>query len=337
MKRWIGLMVACLALATVAGEPEAKAEVNTDGYAYSGGYYWYGNVAYIRELAYYWVDGYYKRSACNCYNVYTPGYWQGYYKYAVAQLKGEDAVVNALTDRMRTQNLMAKEQQRHANLLELVKATGLEGNFRFEGYFGGRQQYPPAAPYYPAAATTHGFSYQQIREDYGQRLLRDIPYDLAAQQAARTSDNSRSANDQLYGLLSAAGIDDARVREILARSSAAAQVLRATEPQPSSKVETKVNGTTTTPQPQVNLPQAQNIQAFLQLSGPAKCVGCHSGETIKGKFDVTKLPTMKATEIVKVVLPYIVSEQGEVPKCPPASSGIKPTTAAEVRQFLGGN
>jgi len=333
VKRLMGLLVACLALATMAGETQAEGVTNSDGYSYSGNYYWYNGVAYNRELAYYWVDGYYKRSACNCYNVYVPGYWQGYYKYVVAQLKGEDAVVNALTDRMRTQNLMAKEQQRHANLLELVKATGLEGNFRFEGYFGGRA-YPPLAPAYPAAATVHGYTFQQLRQDYGERLLRDIPFDLAAQQAARQSDNSRSSSDQLYSLLAGASVDDARVREILARMEAAKQVFRATEPQPSSKTETKVNGTTVTPTPQV-LPQAQ-ITEFLKLSGPAKCVTCHTGDAVKGNFDVSKLPTMKATEIVKRVLPYIVSEQGEAPKCPPAASGIKPTTAAEVRQFLGG-
>lgn len=333
MRKLLGLLVVCLGLFVVT-ETKADSVVNSDGYSYSGGYYWYGGVAYTRELAYYRVEGYYQYSSCGCYKTWVPAYLQGYWVYKVAQLKGEDAVVAALTDRMRTQNLMAKEQQRHSNLLELVKATGLEGNFTFQGYFGGRA-YPPNAPYFPAAATTHGFSFQQIRQDYGERLLRDIPYDLAAQQAARMSDNSRAANDQLYGLLSAAGIDDARVREILARAAAADKVLRATEPQSSSKTETKIEGSTPAPQPQVNLP-AQNVQAFLQLSGPAKCVGCHSNGNIKGNFDVSKVPTMKATEIVRRVIPYIVSEPNEAPKCPPASSGIKPTTAAEVRQFLGG-
>lgn len=328
VRRLLGLILACLTLALVGGDGKADGVVNSDGYSYSGNYYWSNGVAYTRELAYYWVDGYYKRSACNCYNVYVPGYWQGYYKYVRAVLKGEDAVVQALTDRMRTQNLMAKEQQRHANLLELVKVAGLEGNFRFEGYFGGRA-YPPVGLAYPPAATTHGFTFQQYHEQFGSNLLRNIPFDLLGQQAARQSDNSRSATEQLYSLLGTAAQEDGRVREVLARMEAAKQVFRATEPAPSSKTETKIEGTG--PQPQI-LPQAQ-VREFVKLSGPAKCVGCHSGADPKGGFDVTKIPTMSAEEIVLKVIPQLIARDGKPAKMPKDGP---PLTAQEVRQFLGG-
>jgi hypothetical protein len=54
---------------------------------------------------------------------------------------------------------------------------------------------------------------------------------------------------------------------------------------------------------------------------------------VEGKFDVTKVPQMSAEEIVKVVIPQLVSRNGKAPSMPKDG---QPLTAQEVRQFLGG-
>ena len=321
MKRLIGGALLALALLVVTLQAKADGMVNADGYAYSGGYFWYGNVAYTRSVSYYWVPGYYTYSSCRCYKYWNPGYYQGYFSYTVARLNSEELVVKALADRMQTQNAMAKEQQRHSNVLELVKVAGLEQNFAYSGYFGGRL----STPYSPVQGSTlYGYTYQQA-EAYGKTNL-DLLHQLQFQQAALQSQGAQTATSQANdgAILSIA--DAGRVAITNARMRAAVETFRATEPPGQLKIENKSG--VVGPEP-LHMPKLD----FLKLSGPALCVECHTGDKAKKGFQIDKLPSMSAEEIVKKVLVRLVSDDDKF-RMPPAPANR--LTADQVRQFMGG-
>lgn len=337
MKRFLGGMVLLLACLCLTSAPEAKADtvavvLNSDGYYASGGYYFLqgSNVAYIRKDNWSWVAGCYR---CG---YYSAGYWYftGYsYSPAVLTARTDRQVVlGMMSARAAAQNVMAKDAQEQANTIELIREAGFSGNFSYSGYFGGRLAMPATA--LPTSNTVWGYQYQQTSDAYGQSNP-DLYITLPAQQAARQSDNARVATDQLFAVGGVGLADFGRVALTRERARAAAGVYKATEPPPETHTTTKIGGNGGVVGP---LPAADSgvATAFLKLSGPSKCIRCHTGADAKNGFDVSRLPTMSAVEIVGKVLPQLVSEPGKRAKMPPADSGIEPLTAVEVRHFLGG-
>ena len=320
MKRLMGLVATCLLLVGATAQAEDSV-TNSDGYSHSGGYYWSGGTAYTRSVSYYWVPGYYTYSSCRCYKYWNAGYWQGFYQYTVARLNSEELVVKALADRMQTQNAMAKEQQRHSNVLELVKVAGLEQNFAYSGYFGGRL----STPYSPVQGSTlYGYTYQQA-EAYGKTNL-DLLHQLQFQQAALQTQGGQAATAQANEGANLSIGDAGRVAVLNARRLAAVETFRATEPPAQLKVEGKSG--VVGPEP-LHMPKLD----LLKLSGPALCVECHTGDKAKKGFQIDKLQTMSAEEIVKKVLVRLVSDDDKF-RMPPAPAAR--LTAEQVRQFMGG-
>ena len=149
-------------------------------------------------------------------------------------------------------------------------------------------------------ATNYGYTYQSVKEAYGQTDLNTL-----YQAAARTTQNAQSlagqAHTEFSSLVQQAGDNQARVAEILAKAQAAAIALNAANPQPSTRtVETIQNngavqsGGFQSGAIQQNAQQASSTEAEF-LANPAKvqdCLQCHGDQNPKGNFRIASWPRL---------------------------------------------
>jgi mono/diheme cytochrome c family protein len=173
----------------------------------------------------------------------------------------------------------------------------------------------------------YGYTYETLRNTYG-----DTNLNALYQQAARLTQGSQQlagqAHTEFSGLVQQAGDNQARVAEILARSAAAANALRATEPQAQTTTQTRttVTGTASaqasvatppdqgqpvdpgtgpeTPNPNVPPQQTSsglNPQQWLAQVGRPLCGGCHGAKDGKGGFAIDRYPSLSPEQRDRVI------------------------------------
>ena len=326
---WALIFVLSLVLVCIPSTVSADSVVNSDGYVYSDGFYVKDGVTYTRTDNWQWVPPCYV-----CYK-YQAGYWKFLgYTYTPVQLptakdpewRTKLLGIAAARDKAEARLRTAAIEQQH--FLEAVNALGFQGNFRLEAY--GRNPVGPTGYGNLQLSnagvngnTIYGYTYASVADAYGNTDLNAL-----YQQSSRLTQNAQTlagqANSEFSQLVSQAGSNAARVAEILAKGQAGRLVIDGIN-SPGVRVKTKGSGTVTVP--------TEANKEFLKLSGPATCVACHSGNKLEGGFDVSKITTMTADEIVGKVLPRLVSadEKKRMPK------GLPALTAEQIRQFMGGS
>lgn len=322
----------------------ADGVVNSDGYVHTDGFYVKNGISYTRDIVWYkdwsWVN------ACYVGNCYKAGYWtyvwKYYYEYTPVKLPSASdpewrtKLLAIAAARDVAEGKLRYAAQEQTSFLEAVNALGFQGNFRMEAY--GRNPMAPTnygnlqlSSAGVNGNTVYGYSYTHAVDAYGQTDLNSL-----YQQSSRLTQNAQSlagqANTEFSELVKQAGGNAARIAEILAKGEAGRKIIDGIKGSPETKTTTTITGTTSIPgSSQQGVVQASNI-SFLKLSGPATCVSCHSGKKLEGGFDISKVPSMSADEIVKKVLPRLVSSDDKF-RMP---QGLPALTAEQVRQFMGG-
>lgn len=286
---------------------------HTAWYDAGGRYYPAGSYAWLNSNWYLYGHGYYYPAKVEAPKAadYTPDWKKKLLDIAAARDKVEG--------RLRIQALD------HQTYLEALKALGLEGNFKWNGY--------GTAPVYPNAGATHtygynnagsvnlgnfgangntiyGYSYSSIKDVYGDTNLNSL-----YQQAARLTQNAQQlagqATTDFSDLVGKEGENRARVAEILAKAQAAKAALDAATPQTRTREESRVfsfsavsdgnggvkvvpiegNGAAAQPAAVTGEAQQFRVQA---------CAACHSGANKKGGFDIASYPTLNLEQKAKV-------------------------------------
>lgn len=312
--------------------PPAQAEfpvgyVNADNYSYAGNGVWSLNgQSYTRSL--YQDVGYW-----NCGSYYAGKYYYRYKEYTPPASYTPPALPsyddpnfeNKLLDIAKQRDLFEGQNRlhalKHATRIELVRAMGLEGNWKWNGYGtappypsgslgGSYQQYQQRQMPYELtytnygvqANTQYGYSYNTIAQLYGTTDLNQL-FQQAAQLTAGAQKLSGDATTGFHGLVGAEGEKRAKVAEILARGQMADQVIRAlTAPGELSKgYSLKVGpGPTIEKQDDQVAPEVK-LQTRTQWENlvVSKCASCHgkvdaTGKTQKpkGGFDIALYPSM---------------------------------------------
>lgn len=330
------ILFGVLVLLLVCMPATASLVVNSDGYYSDNGYWWRDGVAYTRTDKWTWVAGWY-----DYYRCWHAGYWSfAGYAYSRIQINAsdktaEDQLVALAVARAKTQDKMALEQQRHLNLLQLSDKMGLTANFTYRGQYGGFTAYPQGGNFQLSSAgyngnTVYGYTYANAAEAYGTTDL-NVLYQSANRQTVNAQQLAGQAATEFNGLVDKAGSNAARIAEIRAKLELGKQLLDSIKGTPEVRTEQRVF--TFGPGPASTEPAVQpRVTEFVKLAGPASCMACHSGNKLEGGFDVTKVPQMKAGDIIAKVMPRLVTDDPakRMPKGGPALTG------EQVRQFLGG-
>lgn len=261
------LLAAVFSVALPTSSPAsdyATGFVNSDGYTWHDGYWWYGSNAYTRV----WVAptaGYWR---CGIYYPGATGYWSYYFDHA-GQLAATTYSALSYTDPAWRSKILDLAAQRDKYELDArrtsveqaafersIAALGLTGNFAIAGY-GQAVAYPAlgafanshalygngygATPnlgtYGANADSLYGYSFSQVKEAYGTTDLNAL-YQSASRLAKGAQDLGGQATSDFSALVEQAGNNQARVAEILAKAQAAAIALNAANPQPSTKTTT---------------------------------------------------------------------------------------------------
>lgn len=338
------VIIATIALATIVcliapvdANGYAKGYVSAEGYTYGGdGYWYYANKAYGRT----YVPGCYScgRYSAPYYSYYFSHDYQPYVAPAANDYGNSEvqALIELAKARDKFEGLIRVGQFKHQQILDTIKALGLEGNFRI-------QNYGPVAPYaYPAiqpaaygnlqlssagvnGPTIWGYSSNSIRDVYGPDVS------LLYQAAARSTDQAQTFGAEAHRNLLALADGDAKGREriaaILAKAQAAQEVLRAMEI--GSRTETKEftfrvgpDGNVQKIDPGQPQPMAgqQNIRAIWEQSA-SKCVMCHSGADKKGGFAVADYPAFSVEQRVRVISRLVKSAPADK-RMPRSDKGV---------------
>lgn len=317
--------------------------VTPGGYTYQNGYWYYDSIAYNRTQVWY-PAGYYN----NCYNA---GYW--YWSYTKANISNtyNTNTYNTVPVDWRTQLLDLAKQRDTAELglrksaleqiayLESINALGLTGNFRIQNY-GQAIQFPGYAGGMNYASvnqgnTLYGYSYNTVKEAYGSTDM-NVLYQQASRLTQGAQQLAGDAHRDFSGLVTQAGDNQSRIAEILAKAAAAEKVLNAANPQPSTRTTTTVtgSGSTSTVMPKVDDTLVEDTKRFLTYTGIPLCGSCHSGQTLKGKFDILTYPTMTSDQ-KNVIWDRIFSKDPDkvMPRSVDGRPGT-PLTAAQKQDFV---
>lgn len=302
-----GIVGVCLLWALVFVSPvnaggHVNGFVNSDGYTFNSGYWYYGASpqAYYRTListpGYYSYGYYYPGSSYYQYTAYYPP------KAAVSYTDPDwrTKLLDIAQQRDKTEGkvrLGAFEQQ---YFLESVRALGLEGNFTWRGY-GAVPPYPVigAAHYaqsYGANATTqYGYSYSTIAQLYGDNTNLNSLYQQAAQLTRQLLQLGGEANAGFQALVNTEGGNRARVAEIIVKGQMAMQILNALNAP--STVETRgfsfkvePNGNVQRQEQNVSPETKNELMRLWKINADARCAECHSGKTVKGGFNLADYP-----------------------------------------------
>lgn len=295
--------------------------VSPEGYTWRGDGFWsYANKAYSRTYV----------AGCYSCGRYSAPYYSYYYSHDytpayVAPTATDDygnsevrALIELAKARDKFEGVVRVNQFRHQQVIETIKALGLEGNFRIPNYgaFSGYSYGQPMPASYGNlnystagvnASTIWGFSSNTIKDVYGPDVS------LLYQAAARSTDKAQDYGAEAHRNLIALADGDAKGRErlavILAKAQAAQEVLRAMEI--GSRTETKEftfrvgpDGNVQKVDPNIQ-PQPMNGQPASLMEvwkqSAAKCVTCHSGGDAKGGFQVSAYPSFGIEQRVKIM------------------------------------
>lgn len=183
-------------------------------------------------------------------------------------------------------------------------------NYGAVGYGHSNYATPFVGHYGVNGNTAYGYTFNSLAQAYGSTDM-NVLYQQASRLAQGAQQLGGQATTDFQGLVQAAGLNQARVAEILARGASASQVLKATEPQQSASVQQTIIGNGGgVQQPNVvgpQLPQQQDqavvqqAQQFLQTIAVPQCGSCHGANNPKGGFNVLSIPQMDASGLKKVL------------------------------------
>lgn len=376
-------MIARAALLTIlglalAGVPAARADDYAsgqvlDGYTYRDGFWWQNGYAHQRE-AYTTGGGTY------CYNgrwYATAGVTAYRYNRVPVATKTEyvkepaPAVTYADPDwrvkllaiaeqRDKIEGTARKAAAEQRYFLEGVKALGLEGNFRLDGY--GTSPYPGGGYGYGYAVPTNGIFTHSLQYGlfgvngstvYGAGLKSVLdPYadsNLATlyQQAQRLAEGSQKlagdATSQFGGLVQQEGANRARVAEILARGAAAEKLLQSIDGPPRTETQTfefraggnrpPIPKAEPEAEPKRSAPNGSGRAAF-EAAWKADCAKCHTGSSARGKFTLAAYDAMTPAQ-KRAVVALLVSPDADrmMPRAPGGGPG-RYLSAEKVRLFM---
>lgn len=347
----ITAVFAALALLCLPPLLPADGVANADGYTYADGYYFKDGIAYTQKQNWYkdWYQEPYTYSYYGCYyTAYRWTYsWKSTNQYYPVQLKPSGdwrtQLLGIAAARDKVEGKLRIYAQEQTNFEASVKALGLDGNFRWQNYgvnsmplysANGNLQLSSAGV---QGNTVYGYSYSSVADVYG-----NVDLNALYQQASRLTENAQTLAGQAHtdfaDLVKQEGGNRARVAEILAKSQAAATVLKAAEGPNQAQIQTRVfrfeirpNGETTLTPVQPQQPAPVVSGEWLKLSGPSSCVKCHAGGTVQAGFDITKYnPTTATAEFRQKLLSRLLSDD---PKVRMPKDGNKLTTE-QIMQFI---
>ena len=334
--------------------------VYSDTYVYRDGYYWYGNKAYTRSWyqppSYYYCGRYY----------YPQGYYYYYYSHTyqapVQQVNYNDPgwrskLLDLATARDKVEGKIRLGAFEQAYFMEAVKALGLEGNFKWQGYgLAPPYSYGPSygnlqlGSYGAQGNTVYGYSMNSIASFYGDANLSQL-YQQAARLAEGAQKYAGQATQDFGGLVGQEGQNRAKVAEILAKSQAVAEYLRAIQGS-GGKIETKEFRFRVGPgadggppkvekieNPNDPVPMAQpkdnvQVQQLWQAHAKAKCGACHDGAKAEGGFKLTSYGEMTVEQKLVVVGRLLTTDEGKrMPRI--QGGGVAPKLSTdEIRLWL---
>ncbi len=296
------------------------------------GFWWKDSVPYTREVKRVWHNAYYQ---CG---YYTPGYYQEYYEYRRAAVYKEPAYVPpkppAYGPDWKSQALKYAEYRDDLQVyLKTLNALGIQGQqYEFQhGTYGNHGQMN-----YATGQTLYGYSYNTIRQTYG-----DTDLNVLYQQAARLTQGAQSlagdANVGFQSLTAQAGENAARVAEVLAKAQALKAVAESIRPEPRTTERTtgqffKSEPSNPRPMGKVEDNGNGNGSEFMKMA-TAQCGSCHSGGTVKGGFKIEDYPRLTAEQ--KAIVHQAILSPSEARRMPRTADGKAGSlTPDQVRSFL---
>lgn len=358
--RWQFLLITLLGITVIsmaavpadAGDPSIT--ITEDNYEYHDGFWWKGDFAFSRE------------------KVSTPGGWAynsygqlyqlpGSYHYsytsvpAVVRTKIVNKTVTsypavpAYTPDWKIELLKYADQLDDRDLYEkMVSRLAAQRNsgrldYSNSAYSNSNTYGNTAIPF--GGNTIYGYSFQQIQSAYG-----ELNVNAALLQAARGRDQAQSsatqAQTELGALVDKALTGQGLNARIIAEALAAKIKLDAARPTPSVDTTTSGQGSVITPSPALpinpmTLPAPDpdqaaiaDAKAFLVSTAIPLCAKCHSGNTLKGKFDILSWPTLPADTKEKYLAERIYGTDKDklMPRNDDNSPG-QPLSAAQKKAF----
>lgn len=306
MIRYIILFAMILLLPTIG-----SAETYQNGYTTPGGWIYYNGCWYeSSDPAYHYpysrewlmTPGTTYYSCGRYYSTPSIGHWQ-YSKKAIVYVAPTTPTIPAYSPNWRADfAAIAKERdavrgrviekgQDHAQYMEA--ATSLFGAQAFR-----MPELPPllgninlgsayqVGTFGVQGQTQYGYNtYQAIQQNYGS-LDRNALYLQKSQLVKGAQDLARSEGNDFNTNITLEGQAAARVAEIEARSAAAERLLRASEPQASSRIEVRSTVKTAASAADSRIPDN-----FITNTAVPLCGACHSGTEPKGKMNISSWDT----------------------------------------------
>lgn len=322
VKRWelicIAVVLAVMAcLFTVM--PKVKAQSDND-YVYREGFYWYNDHAYTRELR--TTPGAYYQSSCGRYYQTQASSYYVYTRVPVAVKKEKVYYpqVPEYTPDWKVQALKyAAQRDDYQTYLMTLQALGVQGQqYQFQqGTYNTYGSYNTPT-YQPTGQTQYGYTYQQIKEQYGTTDLNAL-YLQASGLTKNAQGLAGQAHSEFSSLVQVAADGQvrtaeaqARVAEVLARAHAARLVYESTNPPASTRTTTTFRGVY---KPSPALREDSNTggdiekaKAFLVNVGIPACGQCHTkedGKKVKGDFEIVAYVNMPVEERARRVWPLL--------------------------------
>jgi len=338
MRLLVIFLLALTAVLSIGGATTASTLVTEDGYSYSDGYWWYNDAAYTRKLLYsagYWSCG-----------LWYPGtsYYHYSFHHSRAKVSYTDSnwrtkLLELATARDKVEQEIRKGAFEQQYFMAAVKALGLEGNFRVNGYgqaapyngindyagnFNGTLQLSTAGA---NGNTVYGYSFNSIANLYGDQSLNQL-YQQANRLAERQQSIASQATTEFGALIGAEGANRARVAEILAKGQAVQEMLRSLEGNKSEsktfsfKVERGADGNLQISKAEAPAPvDVASLEKKWQASAK-QCLNCHSGAKKEGGFDVTTFPSLTVDQKMHVVSQLTTKDPAKrMPRTPDGKAG----------------
>lgn len=343
MNRLLSILVACVAV-TLADTPHAQAQYagygTAGGYTYSNGYY-YNN----QGLAF--------KRVRTPYSYYSGGCLRTAYRWEYQPVEIDpyaDSATNKLLEiakaRDAIEGRLRVESNKHNMFLEKLKALGMEGNFKWNGY-GYQLQMATGAgfgnqvyqPYAQQGNTVYGYS--SFATPYG-----NVDMTLAMKQAKDLVANAQqlagSGHSQYMQYLEEMADGQARVAEIMAKT----ELLKAANPLPGGEriQRSFIFQATTDENGQMKVQRIQNAQALKSNAHlkvfQDKCISCHNPQKSEGNVDLTQFNTFSEDQQRRVV--EVITDGDASKRMPLKANGSggygpgEPLTLEEVARIIKG-
>lgn len=315
MRRAIAVVIVLVGAASALAQSAGSVDIN--GYVWQGGYWVKDGYQYTRTLYQnpgYWYNG--------CY--FQGSYHYRYTLYSAPQVAYVAPKVPTYSDpdwRAQLLNIAAARDKQEGEIrkaafeqqyfTEAVKALGLEGNFRWNGY----GTVPPylsngygAMPFANGLYQMQGhynfgvngstqYGYSSIANLYGDTDLNQL-FLQAAQLTQNAQKLSGEATSNFQGLVGQEGSNRAKVAEILAKGQVAREVISALTSSDFKSFSFKISpvGMIEKDDSKVDAGTKAVLRQQWGDLAAAKCASCHSGNKTEGKFDIGNYLSMSQQE-----------------------------------------